>query len=196
MRHMNRTHGVSIASLHELHEGGHFVLEYVPSALQCADIFTKPFTVPLQWEAVCRLVNVCSPENVESMIQNKGIPYGVAPSPESKHGVWFCRPDGSGAWVRRDRRAKQHQQLRGAGPARHEVVARHTVCSVSRAPLVPVMGDFATSSSVTEPLPGDVPRDVLTIFEFRRSTQRKTESYVSLAQHAPLLPAIIAEVFQ
>merc|ERR1712240_748936 len=36
MRHMNRTHGISIASLHEKWKAGSFLLEYVPSSLQTA----------------------------------------------------------------------------------------------------------------------------------------------------------------
>ena len=67
MRHMTRTHGVSVASLHELHVAGHFDISYVPSSLQAADIFTKSFAVPRQWEAVCRLVNICGEDDVDAM---------------------------------------------------------------------------------------------------------------------------------
>ena len=90
----------------------------------------------------------------------------------------------------------QCQQLRGAGPARSEVTTRHTLCSVSRSPIVAPMLDFATSSAVTGALPGTVPRDIITVFEFRSSTKRRNAELVPLEQDAPLLPAVIAEVFK
>ena len=88
MRHLNRSHGVSIASIHELWKAGEFTVEYVPSSLQSADIFTKSFTLPRQWEAVCRLVGICAVEDVAHMVVSVGIPFGEEPSAEGKHGLW------------------------------------------------------------------------------------------------------------
>ena len=194
MRHMNRTHGVSIAAIHEKWQAGQFTVEYVPSSLQAADIFTKSFSLPRQWEAVCRLVGICAAPQIDHMVQSVGIPFGEHPSAESKHGLWFVRPDGSGAWVRRDRRGKRYQTLRGTGPDRSEVTARHTICSSSRKHITPVMKDYASSKEIAAELPGEVPRDITTIFEFTRTKARMVESAVRIAPDTPLIPAIVSEV--
>ena len=91
---------------------------------------------------------------------------------------------------------KQFQQLRGAGPLRSDVTARHTVCSLSQRPLCQPMYDYGTSKSLTEALPGEVPRDIVTIFEFSSSSNRKLASVVKLDQDGPLLPAVLSHVFQ
>ena len=46
MRHLERTHGISITSLHEHFSKGHFVLTYEITAKMAADIHTKGFTNP------------------------------------------------------------------------------------------------------------------------------------------------------
>ena len=195
MRHMSRTHGISVASLHELYVAGHFTVEYVPSALQAADIFTKAFSVPRQWDNVCRLVNVCRAEAIGEMVTQVGVPFGEVPNAESKHGLWFLRPDGSGAWVRRDRRCSRHRTLRGAGPQRSEITARHTYCSLTRRTLAPTMLDYPTTKEVAAELPPEVPRDIITIFEFRRSTQRVVDGAITIAQDAPLVSTILSTIF-
>ena len=43
MRHLHRTHRVSVDWLHETFERGDIVLLYETSERQCADIFTKSF---------------------------------------------------------------------------------------------------------------------------------------------------------
>ena len=194
MRHMNRTHGVSIAAIHEKWKAGQFVVEYVPSSLQAADIFTKSFSLPRQWEAVCRLVGICPVHQVQQMVKSVGIPYGEQPSAETKHGLWFVRPNGSGAWVRRDRRGTRYQTLRGAGPDRSEVTARHTICSESRKHVAPVMKDYATTKEVAAELPGEVPRDITTVFEFTRTKARMAESAFRIESDVPLIPAIVSKV--
>ena len=194
MRHVGRTHGVSIAFLHEAWKAGHFVVEYVPSALQCADVFTKAFAVPLAWQAVCRLVNISSPHDIQHMVSSVGVPFGVEASAENKNGLWFVREDGSGSWVRRDRRADRFRQLRGAGPGRHEVTARHTICAKTHVPLGPPMLDYPTNPSLSSELPEPVPRDIVTVFEFRRTTQNVAESATVLPADAAMVPTIIRSV--
>ena len=49
MRHLERTHGISIVSLHEHFQQDHFVLLYEISHKMCADIHTKAFRTPLAW---------------------------------------------------------------------------------------------------------------------------------------------------
>ena len=43
MRHLLRTHGVSVVWLKENFDIGNYDLRYVPSTLQAADIYTKGF---------------------------------------------------------------------------------------------------------------------------------------------------------
>ena len=50
MRHMERTHGISIASLHEHFQRDHFVLIYEITAKMAADIRTKGFKNPMAWK--------------------------------------------------------------------------------------------------------------------------------------------------
>ena len=169
-------------------------MEYVPSSLQAADIFTKSFSLPRQWEAVCRLVGICAVSQIPDMVKSVGIPYGEHPSAETKHGLWFVRPNGSGAWVRRDRRGTRYQTLRGAGPDRSEVTARHTICSSSRKHISPVMKDYASTKEVAAELPGDLPRDITTVFEFTRTKARMAESAFRIAPDDPLIPAIVSVV--
>ena len=195
MRHMSRTHGISVSAIHELFVAGKFEVEYVPSALQAADIFTKSFSVPLQWQSVCRLVNVCAEPDIAHMAGNVGVPFGVRPSADSKHGLWFLRPDGSGAWVRRDRNCSRYRSLRGAGPQRAEITSRHTICSRTRVPLGEAMLDFSTSKHIGEELPPDIPRDVVSVFEFRRTTQKVAEGAIQVPANEPLLPIILSTVF-
>ena len=61
MRHLLRTHGVSVAWLKEQVDIGSYDLRYVPSALQAADIYTKGFDSAEKWTANCRLISLYSP---------------------------------------------------------------------------------------------------------------------------------------
>ena len=194
MRHMNRAHGVSIASLHEKWKAGSFRLEYVPSSLQAADIFTKNFTTPVAWQAVCRLVGICPVADVPHMVRNLGIPYGEAPSADGKHGLFFIRADGSGAWCRRDRRTDRYRVLKGTGPQQQEIVARHTFCCGSREQLGPPMLDFASNSKPSELLPGPTPRDVLSIFVFKRTSQNLIHTAVSVPPKADIVTYVLDHV--
>ena len=66
MRHLERTHGISITSLHEHFSKDHFVLMYEITAKMAADIHTKGFTNPLAWKKACMLINLLDPEDLGS----------------------------------------------------------------------------------------------------------------------------------
>eukprot|EP00969_Alexandrium_andersonii_P075371 3323048-Alexandrium_andersonii.AAC.1 len=52
MRHLERTHLVSVKWLREQTQHGRVVVEKVESAAQAADIFKKPFVDKAAWTAV------------------------------------------------------------------------------------------------------------------------------------------------
>ena len=128
MRHLGRVHGVTVAWLHEQYTGGLFEMVYEPSSTMAADIFTKGFTNPDAWRAVCRLVSVVSPEEVNEFCCSLGAP--LPPSQgggkSGKTGEWQLNADGSGKWVRWDRGATRFSTLYSSGPARQEVYERVT----------------------------------------------------------------------
>jgi len=66
MRHMERTHGISIASLHEHFQRDHFLLIYEITAKMAADIHTKGFKNPLAWKRACMLTNLLEPDDLGS----------------------------------------------------------------------------------------------------------------------------------
>ena len=53
MKHLNRTHKVDIAWLHERHEDKAFILHDCASANMRAAIFTKPFVDKVKWSHAC-----------------------------------------------------------------------------------------------------------------------------------------------
>ena len=59
MRYLGRTHGISVAWLHEQYVAGGFELVYAPSLSKAADIFTESFSIPDAWGSVCWDVFVC-----------------------------------------------------------------------------------------------------------------------------------------
>ena len=66
MRHLDRTHGISIASMHEHFTMDHFVLAYEISSKMSADIHTKGFKSPMMWKRACMLINLLDPEDLSS----------------------------------------------------------------------------------------------------------------------------------
>ena len=69
MRYLARTHGVSVAFLHERFTDGQLRLKYEQSEKMAADIFTKAFTDSARWEAACWLVNVVHPDKMQEVIE-------------------------------------------------------------------------------------------------------------------------------
>ena len=74
MRTLGRTHGISVAWLHESHQRGDFELRYEQSSIMAADIFTKGITVPLAFDGACQLVNTCAEPDIQSMCARLGLP--------------------------------------------------------------------------------------------------------------------------
>ena len=60
MRHMGRTHGVGVASIHEHIVTGRVILGYIPTTLMAADIFTKFYPQDKReiWRSMVKLVGV------------------------------------------------------------------------------------------------------------------------------------------
>ena len=56
MRAINRTHRICISWMHETCSKDLFMLRYVKSDEQAADIFTKAYTDFRKWDAVCELI--------------------------------------------------------------------------------------------------------------------------------------------
>jgi hypothetical protein len=68
VRHLGRTRGVSVAWLHECFQMRDIHLQYVDTAQQAADIYTKMFNNPAKWEAVCDLVGVLDPKRLTEIM--------------------------------------------------------------------------------------------------------------------------------
>eukprot|EP00972_Heterocapsa_arctica_P047466 6999854-Heterocapsa_arctica.AAC.1 len=49
MRHLQRTHGVSVAWLHETFKKNKIDLNYELSSRMCADVYTKAFADAILW---------------------------------------------------------------------------------------------------------------------------------------------------
>ena len=67
MRYLGRTHGVSIAWLHETFKGVDLKLAYETSPRMCADIYTKAFVDADKFKAACYLIGVCDPRELEEL---------------------------------------------------------------------------------------------------------------------------------
>ena len=67
MRYLGRTHGISVAWLHEVFQGDDLNLAYEISARMCADIYTKAFTDADKWKSACWLIGVCDPKELENL---------------------------------------------------------------------------------------------------------------------------------
>ena len=61
MRHVGRTHRISIAALREYFRMPDFTLCKEASSRMAADIYTKAFENPLRWQIVCELINLVDP---------------------------------------------------------------------------------------------------------------------------------------
>ena len=66
MHHLERTHGISIASMHEHFQKDHFVLIFEITAKMAADIHTKGFKNPMAWKKACMLINLLEPQDLQS----------------------------------------------------------------------------------------------------------------------------------
>ena len=66
MRHLERTHGIAITSLHEHFTRENYVLMYEVTSKMAADIHTKGFKNPLAWKRACMLINLLDPGDIVS----------------------------------------------------------------------------------------------------------------------------------
>ena len=66
MRHLERTHGISIAPCMNISKRNHFVLIYEITAKMAADIHTKGFKNPMAWKKACMLINLLEPQDLQS----------------------------------------------------------------------------------------------------------------------------------
>ena len=71
MRTLERGHGVSMGWLHERVATGDYNSIHTRSTNMTADIFTKPFTDPVTWTRLRRLVNVYTPDEMKNMTLNR-----------------------------------------------------------------------------------------------------------------------------
>ena len=83
MRHLGRTHGISLSWLHDEIHKPTCCLSYIPTHLQAADIFTKFFS-PCKheaWHISRRLINVLSPDEIEELSGGPGGSYEHTTAP-------------------------------------------------------------------------------------------------------------------
>jgi hypothetical protein len=71
LRHLGRTHRVSVAWLAEAFAHEDLQIVYESSSNMAADIFTKAFTDPRRWDHACRLIGLSAPCDLESMLTNR-----------------------------------------------------------------------------------------------------------------------------
>ena len=73
MRYLGRTHGISVAWLHERYVAKDYQLVYEPSHSMAADVFTKSFSNPEAWLSACWNVCTCDTGDAEDYYARGGI---------------------------------------------------------------------------------------------------------------------------
>ena len=66
MRHLERTHGISLGWMHSVFQEGYVSLAYEVTAKMAADIHTKSFKGSVSWTHACQLINIFPPEQIGS----------------------------------------------------------------------------------------------------------------------------------
>ena len=66
MRYLERTHGVSVAWLHEIFQADHIALVYEITGKMTADIHTKGYDDARKWKSVTSLINIVTSEFLRS----------------------------------------------------------------------------------------------------------------------------------
>ena len=78
MRHLLRTHRISVAFLHERYRNGDFLFAHENGVNMPADIFTKAFTDKAKWKRARQLINVVLPSEIQEVLQeHKAIFEGI-----------------------------------------------------------------------------------------------------------------------
>ena len=67
MRHLERSHGICIAWMHEVFQEGYVSLAYEVTAKMAADIHTKAFKDHVSWAHACQLINIMPPTMLSSV---------------------------------------------------------------------------------------------------------------------------------
>ena len=67
MRHLERSHGICIAWMHEVFQEGYVGLAYEVTAKMAADIHTKAFKDGVSWAHACQLINIFPPGQLQSV---------------------------------------------------------------------------------------------------------------------------------
>ena len=87
LRHMNRTHNVDVAWLHDRFKAKDMiVVELCPTRLMAADIFTKGFTEVNKWVRACQLIGHVDPEVIWGKTW-KTLPCAAAPIAHADHRI-------------------------------------------------------------------------------------------------------------
>ena len=69
MRHIGRTHGVSVAWLSERFQEEEYELSYCDTSDRAANIYTKAFADPGKWQHACELVGVIDPARITEVVR-------------------------------------------------------------------------------------------------------------------------------
>ena len=64
MRHLERSHGISIVWMHEMFLLTYIILIYEITSKMAADIHTKAFRDPMAWKRACLLINVLEDDDI------------------------------------------------------------------------------------------------------------------------------------
>ena len=65
MHYLKRMQRVSVAWLHERFKGNDLELVYKVSCRMAADVYTKAFSDPFEWVAVCGLIKILNPKSLK-----------------------------------------------------------------------------------------------------------------------------------
>ena len=84
MRHLGRTHRVDLAFLNECYTAQHFSLEYCPTSLMRADIFTKAFSCKVRWWHATTLIAHVDPVELWSGKKGKNTQRDAAVTPKAR----------------------------------------------------------------------------------------------------------------
>ena len=82
MRHLARTHRVSVGWIHEQYMSGQFIFAHESGERMPPDIFTKMFADKIKWVAARMLINVVLPEEIKQVMEQcKEIFAGIQEKP-------------------------------------------------------------------------------------------------------------------
>ena len=71
MRTIGRTHGISVMQMYETFKGDDMLLMYCQTKKMRADIFTKGFAAPHDWDHACELINMFDTTKPKNQYQTR-----------------------------------------------------------------------------------------------------------------------------